>query len=329
MNIQLTAKYNKQSLFHAISIYNFSQHESISNILKAVRFLYQYRHHESRLCPSLQQLNNKLIELFNTYKNSENYEIHEIIDIIIEYVPNGRQYLDELRRIQTENSRQQRELAQQIQRQTTYKNIDKTIYSDRQNVHASSINNTVKNAAKLLVDKYYNNIYNIEDIKKLLIEKYNNDSISKVLDRISGDIANFNINISLRQVFISLWNWIHITHDLQEISELERILVDEITDMNEMCASGHLSRLINVTQGFTDEFIINISNMDQCNAVIRYYLNKRLEECTDEKVIDGMITRDEYYLNFIQTCIDEKIDYFRTEYGDEFIQNLKSVVSKF
>jgi len=213
--------------------------------------------------------------------------------------------------------------------QTSYKNIDKTIYSDRQNVHSSSINSTVKNAAKLLVDKYYTTNYNIEDIKNLLIEKYNNDTISKVLNRISVDISNFNINISLGQVFISLWNWIHLRENFDEISELEKILIEEIIYMNEMCASGHLSRLINVTQGFSDEFSINISVMDQCNAVIRYYLNKRLEQCTDEKVIDGMITRDKHYINFIQTCIDEKIDYFRTEYGDEFIQNLESVVSNF
>ena len=315
MNIQLNGKYNKQALFHAISIYNFSDKEPVQTVLKCIRFLYQYRQYEHRICPSITALNTLLISLFDKYKNTEKYEIHEIIDIMIEYLPDGRKYLDELKRIQDEKARLKRE-----------KYVQNTIYSDRQNVHSSSINNSVKLAAKKLVDKYYTDNYTLNDIKLSLNE---NQVINNVLNRISTDISNFNINISLNQVIISLWNWIHLRDNMDEISELKKILTDEITHMNEMCASGHLSRLINVTQGFTDEFTINISIMDQCNAVIRNYLNKRLEQCTDEKVIDGMMYRDKYYLDFIHNCIHEKIDYFKAEYGDEFVQHLENIVNKF
>ena len=44
-------------------------------------------------------------------------------------------------------------------------------------------------------------------------------------------------------------------------------------------------------EGFTEDekLCIRISNLDQCNSVIRKYLNDSLSTCTDEKVLEGMM----------------------------------------
>ena len=71
--------------------------------------------------------------------------------------------------------------------------------------------------------------------------------------------------------------------------------------MHRYCSTRILSGLINSIQGFTtdDNLIIKMSSEEQYKTVIYNYLDKKLKECDDEKVIDGMFDKDQYFLNFI------------------------------
>jgi hypothetical protein len=98
-----------------------------------------------------------------------------------------------------------------------------------------------------------------------------------------------------------------------------------MVDMHGQCATGHLSRLLNVIQGFSDDFNIRISIKEQCNAVVRTYLNKKLQESNNEEIHDGLISKSSIFLKFIDDCIEEKIQEWTTVYGLEFIENLTEV----
>ena len=48
-----------------------------------------------------------------------------------------------------------------------------------------------------------------------------------------------------------------------------------------------------------ENLCIRISDLDQCNSVIRKYLNDSLRNCTDENIIEGMTDGSEIYIKFI------------------------------
>jgi hypothetical protein len=199
------------------------------------------------------------------------------------------------------------------------------IYGDSQNIHTKTINNSVKLNVKLLIEKYGNSGITIEYISKIISDKYGeNTIITEVITRIKEDIANFNIDITLAEVFVAIWVFIHTQKD-DIMNELEIILLQEMVDMHGQCATGHLSRLLNVIQGFSDDFNIRISIKEQCNAVVRTYLNKKLQESNNEEIHDGLISKSSIFLKFIDDCIEEKIQEWTTVYGLEFIENLTEV----
>ena len=188
------------------------------------------------------------------------------------------------------------------------------IYSDSQNIHTKTINNSVKLNVKSLIEKYGNSGITIEYISKIISDKYGeNTIITEVITRIKEDIANFNIDITLGEVFVAIWVFIHTQKD-DVMNELEIILLQEMVDMHGQCATGHLSRLLNVIQGFSDDFNIRISINEQCNAVVRTYLNKKLQESNNEEIHDGLISKSSIFLKFIDDSIDEKIQEWTNDY---------------
>ena len=335
MEIQLTSEYTQQGLYRAIDIYNFQEEYKLKYILYSIRYLYQYRY-KYRNSPTKEQLDTRIIFLFNKYKNNENCpEINEIIDIIVEYFSNSHIYLNELRNIENERFRLNVE-PHVVENERFRLNVEapiNLIYNDTQNVHNTHINKTIKSCSIRLVTNYLlPHTTTIDKIEFYLETKYNKDSIyiKQVIKRIKEDVANFNINISLIEVFMSLWNWIHKKeHSLDIINELENILVEEIKSMNGMCATGHLSRLINVTQGYTEEFVITITNEEQANSVVRTYLTNKLKNCNEENVLEGIVDKSPYFISFIDNSIEEQLPIWTLEYGEDFIIYVPKIVYKY
>jgi len=137
-----------------------------------------------------------------------------------------------------------------------------------------------------------------------------------------------NNMVSLLDVFLALCLWIS---DSPSKVDLELRLFDEIKEMEGQCSTGHLARFVNVMQGFTDdpELCIRISSKDQCISVVRTHLNRKLSECKDENVIDGMLDGSQAYIRFLRKCVSEKIVEWVKEYGKEILDFLPGVVNKF
>jgi hypothetical protein len=349
MDIQLGSQYTQQGLFHAISMYNFPDSEKLQHLLYATRYLFQYKHYDSKITPTTSQLIHFTEKLFNKYKTHDIPEVAEIVDILIQYSPPAINYLNELRQIDIDRERILRVVREEkhididrrriLQVVREEKHIDfpifkppkkLTVYEDTQNVHNTTINESAKIAVKKLVNLYDNNIQ-IKEIHKILLEKFpqHSTSINKVIKRIDEDVANFGINVSLKQTLRSLWSWIYIQNKEEDHDELLKILVNEIKDMSGMCATGHLTRLINVTQGFDNEFIIKISDNEQCSSVVTHYLNTQLQHCDDDDVLDGMTTKEQKFIEFIDDCIRQKEPEWRKEYGNEFVTHINQIVNKF
>jgi hypothetical protein len=326
MNIQLINGFTNQGINHSISILNFPNDYNHITVMNALKYQYMYGS-RNRCCKSKMELELFCVKLFNDNKNikSKRYICLDIIDILLEFNHLvGNRLIQELRNIERNEISNNRVVPQVI------KNKVKTVYDDSQNVHTSEINNSVKNSVIKLLSWYKNFKNNgfkeFDEIKNYFIENYDNIKICNVLKRIENDISTFNIEITLKDVFVALYNWILLNTNKDE---LEKILLDEMCEMDGYCATGHLSRMINVTQGFSEDFCVNISIKEQCNAVVSNYLNKKLQESDDNEIIDGIMYKSEKYLNFIEKCIFEKIDEWKVEYGQEFIDNINIIVSKF
>jgi hypothetical protein len=199
------------------------------------------------------------------------------------------------------------------------KKITKTVYEDSQNVHNSKINNSVIECAELLCKKYYSNIDCIGNIENILIQKYPSieSLIKNSISYIEKNTSFFGKSkISLSQLFISIWFWI-IESSHKE--ELEKRLIEELKEMKGQCTTGHLARLVNVIQGFTDEekLCIKISIEEQINSVVRTFLTNLLEKCKDEKIIDGLIDKNEKFIEYIKNSIKNKIIDWKKEYENE------------
>lgn len=342
MDIQISSIYTIQGLHHAISIFNFFNDYNIKHVLYSLRYLFQYSYLQRNLAPSKDRLITFGNFLFDKYKKIDNLITGEIIDIMLEFSPKKRNYLQELKdiekdtqreaahiRLQIENRVQsQIEVKSQIKRVIPPITLKEDVYSDKQNVHNSNINNSVKEAIKKLVNIYDNNL-SISEIQDTLINKFENKKniIEKSIKRIKEDVATFGINISLKQVLTSLWTWILINEKYTD--ELLKILVDEMEHMIDMCSTGYLSRLINVTQGFSDEFIIQISNKEQTTAVITNYLNSKLQQCQNNDVLEEMTSSGNNFKKFINECIDIKREEWLKEYGQDFINYIPEIVGKY
>lgn len=219
-----------------------------------------------------------------------------------------------------------------------------TVYRDKQNVHNSKINKTVIQAVEILFLKYKNlfifsdiekdnfeyKIEIIKNIEKYLTENYgdNREIIKYVLNYISESSSSFGNNIKLQDIFISVWFFILENKDKKE---LEKRLIQEIIEMKGQCATGHVSRLINVFQGFTEDknLQIQITEIDQYNSVIKNYLQKCLSECQDEKIIEQALEGGENYICYIRLQISKKLREWVKEYGEAILDYIPKIVNDF
>lgn len=83
--------------------------------------------------------------------------------------------------------------------------------------------------------------------------------------------------------------------------ELKIRLLEEIISMAQYCSTGHLSRFINVIQGFTEDpaLCITISDFAQIKSVVANVLQKILSSAPED-VLDSMFEEDQtIFANFI------------------------------
>ncbi len=205
----------------------------------------------------------------------------------------------------------------------------RTVYSDKQNVHDSTINKSVNEFIEKLVntdekiDSYQNTHAEITDIiYSYDIKAKDRIKAFKALNRISIDTATFTeLRVTSAEIFVHVWRLIK-KHNEDINKVLKKRLIEELIDMADTCSSGHASRLINILSGYDVE--IKISWEDQIHANMSARMQKKIhfieDEELQEKVVMGMTedAEDEDRDTFIK-FVENNIDALRKELYKEFV----------
>ncbi|ATZ80668.1 leucine rich repeat protein [Bodo saltans virus] len=187
-----------------------------------------------------------------------------------------------------------------------YKNTH-NIYNDNQSIYNNNIQQCVLNSinyimqitpkldAKSLMENIANNNILEEKTKQLLFE-YCNDKF-----------AHNILNITFEELLISIYDFI-LNHKNKD--ELFAILNDEmINNSSHKCFTGRMSCLINTLNGFDNNIIINISDMEQINNICAI-VKKKLESANkySNDSFKKNVKKELQERNYDETIINESLD---------------------
>jgi Leucine-rich repeat (LRR) protein len=173
-----------------------------------------------------------------------------------------------------------------------------TIYNDSQNIHNSSIQQSIKTSILNLMKQYdasyqltylENDILN-EETKTALIEYSDCTEVHSIL--------NINFEELLKAVFIEIDNF----GTIEKINIL-KIMNQEIKDSICKCFTGKLSRVINCLSGFSDKVSIQISNNEEISNIIITLQNKITDIDKLKKAIVDEMTERGYKVDTINEWI--------------------------
>jgi hypothetical protein len=190
------------------------------------------------------------------------------------------------------------------------------IYENLQNVHTKEVDDSVKEALAHLqlsgIEKRMGTPITVQYVEKKLesllriereslglgpTDKFEKEEKVKIaLNRIIMDRALYSVyNCTLAHILLLVWTYL-AQHDSRE--ELEKRLLEELSEMAGTCSSGFAARLVNVLSGFAD-FSIRISWESQIGANLSGRLNARVREMDDidamEKILEEMALPSELY----------------------------------
>lgn len=220
-----------------------------------------------------------------------------------------------------------------------------TIYQDSQNVHATNINQSVLRVSKNLIQLEKRSGCDIDRIQEELCELAPNEEVKaiirKVLERVQMDTSVFEykreeekkvverVEMNMYVIFSNLWHYIN-RH--QYSKELKERLIEEFSEMEVYCSTGHLSRLINVIQGYTEDenLQIRISDKEQLYSRVKTYLDRELKQNASTEVLEAMFDDipDPFY-DFVCTKVNEMIPEFLKDSDELKAEDVHTCVVKY
>ena len=158
-----------------------------------------------------------------------------------------------------------------IQRIENIKKINKdTIYTDRQNVHSSSIQQSIKDSIYRLMNFYIVD-YPLTYLDWSVLTTHTKEIITEYIDCI--DIHSM-LNITFKELFIAVViEMDKLSPDLQ--IEIQKRMNEEIQDSECKCFTGRISRLVNCLSVYYDKVCIQISETEEIGNIISVIMNKR------------------------------------------------------
>lgn len=180
-----------------------------------------------------------------------------------------------------------------------FQRLARSIYDDSQNVHDTAINESVWKNIDILVSG--SKMLPPVEFEAFMDSLYPlNEAQLRSLQRIETDRSHFrksgktltSISVTLMDVFECLARYI-VHQDQETQRELRQRLREELQEMSEQCATGHLSRLVNVLLGFHPEMEICIRREARVKAVFMNLLEKKImqEDHADALLCDMMNPR--------------------------------------
>ena len=194
--------------------------------------------------------------------------------------------------------------------ETEVKKPEKSIYDDSQNVHNTTINQSTLNTATEMIKMYDPGIKTIDYVyyKTKSIDEFSIEKIEKSIHRINTDTSTFGKGFTLYTIYQSLLNLIEQHPQKRDMDER---LLDELIDMSGKCSTGHLSRLINVLQGFETnlQVKVKININDEIYAKIKHLIEQSItdDENMDEIMEDMLSENKTVYINFVNKVINDNI----------------------
>jgi hypothetical protein len=206
----------------------------------------------------------------------------------------------------------------------------RTVYEDGQNVHNTSINEGVKDIIRKLHSECGHSIKkecritNLSEVSKRITVLSKDKSlivkqkIRGTIDRIMIDTTLFESGVNMCDILILVWTKLKSSSSKDE---MEKRLVEELEEMNALCATGHVSRLINILSGFFDDFSVRISFKEQLKNYVFNYYNKclsRLPDSLSERIIEEMTEDTKDKKPNLLKMVEENnpIDEMRKEFPD-------------
>lgn len=159
----------------------------------------------------------------------------------------------------------------------------RVMYDNTQNVHITEINESMKTIVERLHTEYKNILLKektrvlnevstfIYSIKEDIVTT---TKIKGSFDRILSDPSHFtSLNLTMMDICLLVWIKLNTSKNNDELKKRFR---EELVEMNGMCATGHVTRLINVLSGFFDDCSIKTHYKDQIKIYVNNHYNKML-----------------------------------------------------
>ena len=314
MSYQLT-----NSIYRAIDSYSHPEDATLMKKIQSVRVLFENQGF-CRYVPNHAQLRERLTNLLVEALNSPEHRQHidECYDIAL-------QVGCEIPILQVQDEIYRQHIIEAIGRRNKPMGTSLSeIARDSQNVHNTTVNNRVKEQViKLCADYPCPSTVpgRFMKILRQTLEKHKhwNDENRKALFFIQRTDGRFGIGHTLFEILYAINSFIETRSD-DDQKELYPILNQELTAMSGKCSSGHMSRLVNVVQGFSERYeLARVIDKSLIRNVVFGTLTKLMEEeCkTNDELLVGIIERSDEYSAFIKKAYDESKPRLLEQFGVE------------
>lgn len=196
-----------------------------------------------------------------------------------------------------------------------------SVYDDPQNVHNHRINQSVIDSVQTMMEKDLptpsTHILVEKEIQKYYphYEQHKN-KITNSIHRIQSDPSKFKGGATIAQVFDKI---VGVISTSPHKEELWKRMGEELVEMNHLCATGHLSRIVNVVQGFGDDFQIKMDPQDEIYANLSNYITMQIQNSgNSDDLLTSMIDPNDrqLYNDFLCVALQPKIIQLKEEYKD-------------
>jgi hypothetical protein len=183
--------------------------------------------------------------------------------------------------------------------------LHKTIYTNAQNVHSESVNDSVRKIIRSL-RKEFNTIklqsgqYTLENIENDLFALQSNfesirEKIKSFFFRIMTDPSKYE-RLTLSDILLLVYYKIQ-TFDQESKNTCIKRLLEEALESLETCTTGYLTRIINVLSGFVEgeEFVLRMKPQDELRSAIFARIHTKIRNLSDQTrndVLESIMSED-------------------------------------
>ena len=177
-----------------------------------------------------------------------------------------------------------------------------SIYEDTQNVHSSSIQQSIIDSINKLMTAYIID-YPLTYLEWTVLNQKTKEIITEYMD--CSDVHSM-LHITFKELFVALViEMDKLSQDIQ--IEIQKRLNEEMLDSECKCFTGRISRLVNCLSGYSDKVKIQISEKEEISNIISIIIGKREGKTTE--TLKGEIHTALKERGYGDKIIDEWLEY--------------------